>query len=496
MSITSEHGSRLYQLLPAIYRERDNGDLEKYLDACGGLLDAIQHTLEQLHADSFPDTPPDGLACQDWVLPYFARLLDVRLVSHEAKGRREEIARAVAWRQGKGTPWVVEEIAEAVGDVEVEIAEGWQRVATTARLNMPLLPARDFGVSPEPDMSIPSEAARHPGLAALTVDLRHPSRAVLHPAACLGGRDWVQGNPQGVPCFPGSYDDATRRTVDFRTPDWRHGHHHPRTLLLYAEPQPGFFPVDITEIKWVDRAKPEYQALVEIAEDAASYRIRNRSSQAIRFTGPATLSQHKDYHIEGFAFSATVNCQHGRLFLNRVAAPRVVAQFHGPAVPALSARDCLFRDVSTATGLMRLEYCTVLRKTVCEWIEASDCIFAGKVQKDHPTQEKPPQAGCIRYSRLSKTAMGAVAVFHCSTAKALFFASHYGDRSCGVLHPASLAEIRHGAEDGGEMGAFHSRSYVLQWEAMVSKLQDFLPVGIEAVVIPAASLACPAPLKK
>jgi hypothetical protein len=145
---------------------------------------------------------------------------------------------------------------------------------------------------------------------------------------------------------------------------------------------------------------------------------------------------------------------------------------------------------------MRLEYCTVLRKTVCEWIEASDCIFAGKVQKDHPTQEKPPQAGCIRYSRLSKTAMGAVAVFHCSTAKPLFFASHYGDRSCGVLHPASLGAIRHGAEDGGEMGAFHSRSYVLQWEAIVSKLQDFLPVGIEAVVIPAASLACPAPLKK
>ncbi|MFA5241071.1 MAG: phage tail protein [Sulfuricella sp.] len=493
---TTVHGSRLYQSLPAIYRERDNGDLENYLDAFGGLLDAIQHTLEQLHADSFPDTPPEGLACQDWVLPYFARLLDVRLVSHEAKGRREEIARGVAWRQGKGTPWVVEEIAEAVGDVEVEIAEGWQRVATTARLNMPLLPARDFGVSPEPDMNIPSEAARHPGLAALTLDLRHPSRAVQHPAACLGGRDWVQGTPQGMPCFPGSYDDAARRTVDFRTPDWRQGHHHPRTLLLYAEPQPGFFPGDITEIKWADRAKPEYQALVEITEDAASYRIRNRSKQAIRFTGPATLSAHKDYHIEGFAFSATVNCQHGRLFLRNVAAPRVVAQFSGSAVAALSARDCLFRDVSTATGLMRLEYCTVLRKTVCEWLDASDCIFAGIVQKDHPTQEKPPQAGCIRYSRLSKTDMGAVAVFRCSTAKPLFFTSHYGDRPCGVLHPACLAEIRHGAEDGGEMGAFHSRGYVLQWEAMVSKLQDFLPVGIEAVVIPATSLACPAPLKK
>jgi hypothetical protein len=172
-----------------------------------------------------------------------------------------------------------------------------------------------------------------------------------------------------------------------------------------------------------------------------------------------------------------------------------VAQYHGNAVPALSARDCLFRDVSTATGLMRLEYCTVLRNAVCEWIEASDCIFAGKLQKDHP-KPKPPQDGCVRYSRLPGTSMGSVAVVHCTTTRPLFFSAVYGGRSCAVLHPACLPSIRHGAEDGGEMGAFHSRSYVAQWEAIVHKLQDFLPVGIEAVVIPSSSLACPAPVKK
>lgn len=496
MSITTEQGARLYRLLPSIYRERDNGDLENYLDAFGGLLDAIQHTLEQLHADSFPDTPPEGQTCQDWILPYFAQLLDVRLVSPGAKGRRAEIAHAVAWRQGKGTPWVVEEIAEAVGDLEVEIIEGWQRVATTARLNMPLLPARDFGVSPEPDMAIPSEAAQHPALSAVMVDLRRLSRAVQHPVACLGGKTWIQGNPHGVPCFPHGYDDATHRTVDFRTPDWRQGHHHPRTLLLYAAPPASFFPNDITEIKWTDRARPEYEADIEIVEDAGSYRIRNRSGRPIKFTGPAMLSAHKDYYIEGFAFSTTVNCQHGRLFLRNVAAPKVVAQHHGHSLPALTARGCLFRDVSTATGLMRLEYCTVLRKAVCEWIEASDCIFVGRVQKDHPTLHPPPQSGCIRYSRLLTKVLGAVAVVRCTTVRPLFFSDHYGDRSCGVLHPAALAAIRHGAEDGGEMGAYHDRNYVLHWEAIVDKLQDFLPVGIEAVVIPDANLACPAPAMK
>ena len=45
MSSTSEHGGRLYRLLPAVYRERDNGDLESYLDTMGSVLDAIQQAL-------------------------------------------------------------------------------------------------------------------------------------------------------------------------------------------------------------------------------------------------------------------------------------------------------------------------------------------------------------------------------------------------------------------------------------------------------------------
>jgi hypothetical protein len=250
------------------------------------------------------------------------------------------------------------------------------------------------------------------------------------------------------------------------------------------------------DIRWANREKPQYQPLVDIIDDASGYRIRNKSGKAIRFTGPATLSEHKNYYIEGFAFSTTVNCQHGRLFLNNVAAPKVVAQFHGHTQPALVARNCLFRDASAASGLMRLEYCTVLRKTVCEWIEASDCIFNGVVQKNHPTLHPPPKAGCVRYSRLAAPDLGTVVVVNCTTAKPVFFSDQYGKRSCGVLHPAALSAIRHGAEDSSEMGAYHDRRYVLHWEVIVSKLQDFLPVGIEAVVVPDANLACLAPEMK
>jgi hypothetical protein len=63
----SRFGRYLYELLPAVYRERDNtlrdphlhverlGDLARYLDAFGLLLDRLRGMLDQRFADAFPD---------------------------------------------------------------------------------------------------------------------------------------------------------------------------------------------------------------------------------------------------------------------------------------------------------------------------------------------------------------------------------------------------------------------------------------------------------
>ena len=111
---------------------QEPGDLARYLDACGELLDALKGTLEQRLADAFPDNPPPGeRACQDWLLPYFADLLDVRLVSPEVQGRRNEIANAVAWRQRKGTLSVVE--GRGSGRLAPRRAHGAHRHAAAAR---------------------------------------------------------------------------------------------------------------------------------------------------------------------------------------------------------------------------------------------------------------------------------------------------------------------------------------------------------------------------
>ena len=96
---TSCFGRQLWQWLPEVYRTRDvEGHLVLYLDACGELLDGIRILMERRLADSFPGGIDDAHPSQDWVLPYFGDLLDVRLRSPYPRGRRRELERAVAWR--------------------------------------------------------------------------------------------------------------------------------------------------------------------------------------------------------------------------------------------------------------------------------------------------------------------------------------------------------------------------------------------------------------
>ena len=57
-----------------------------------------------------------------------------------------------------------------------------------------------------------------------------------------------------------------------------------------------------------------------------------------------------------------------------------------------------------------------------------------------------------------------------------------------MLHPATSESIQFGAEDGGEMGAFHHRYYCRSQAAVIDKLKDYLPLGIEPVLLPDVSL--------
>jgi len=525
-----DHAELLYRILPALYRERDeSGDLRKYLNGCGLLLDQLHRTLLQRYADIFPDSDPASfdLESQPWLLPYMAALLDVRLTSPLESGQRAEIARAISWRKAKGTLRVVEEVAEMVGGLEVVVHEGWKRVATTARVGMPLLSPQHYGYAgTEPAPEHAPLRARQPGLPAGTVDLRCPGGAVSaaadNPAARTSTIDgnscrWRQSSLHGAPhCGegplggrpaqwpPGRFDDPSVRTVDLRDPDWRRGHCHPRRVLLYAATHPGFFPATERQFHWSETLwqDTDFQAAVDVRVDGDQILVRNRTldqgpfmpvliheqvklGQVPSGTGPVDPSL---WRFEGICFSDTIEVDSGRLQLERCAAK--AAEVHGSDLerPVLEARDCLLERVQTAKGLARLQYCTVLTETIAEGLQASDCIFNGLIRKDHDTAT-PPGAGCVRYSAIVPVQKpGALNLYREQRLRAVFYSQTFGQPGCGVLHPATSPKIAEGAEDGDEMGACHHLHLAARHRAVHTKLRDFLPTGIKPVIIPDPSL--------
>jgi hypothetical protein len=55
----------------------------------------------------------------------------------------------------------------------------------------------------------------------------------------------------------------------------------------------------------------------------------------------------------------------------------------------------------------------------------------------------------------------------------------YGEAGYGVLDTATSPAIRQGAEDEGEMGAYHHRFFAASFAALEKKLATYLPLGQE-----------------
>ncbi|ANG64525.1 hypothetical protein A8C75_19995 [Marinobacterium aestuarii] len=497
----------LYNSVPTVYRTRDSGDLQQLFAGAGQLLDQIEHSLRQRLADNFIAEPEQGeIPLQDWLIPYFADLFDVRLVSPTAEGRRAEVANAVTWRQGKGSLQTLEAIAESIAGLEVVVHEGWQRVATTPRLNIPLVSARYYGYADDAPDAPPPFAALHPGLPAVTPDIARPSAAIKAeqgPGSQQSTVDdlthvWRQASRHGAPCHPGAFDDVSRRTVDIRNPDWQNGHHHPANILLYTAPPAGFFQPPITTVLWQPEPGAAFLEHIEIIEQPGLRIYRNRSYGQDDFrpvrirrlikllqqdsgVGPADALS---VRFEGLILDNSLELDAGRVEFIDCAVRRVEVHAIDLEEPVIYARNTLFKNLQGARALSRLEYCTVLETCFTEHLQASDCIFLGPLKRDH-ISAKPPKAGCLRFCALpAATPTGDLRLHACTTETPVFFSARFGERSCAVLHPASSDAVKHAAEDGTEPGCYHDYYLTRLFEAVVEKLDDFLPMGRHAVLIP------------
>lgn len=457
----SKLGAQLYRLLPQVYRTRDKmagqsgtaaEDLAKYLDTQGHLLDLIHATLQQQLNDTLPESS------QDWLLPYFAQLLAVNIVSPDSGGKHAEVANAVSWRQRKGTLKNAEEIAEGVGQMEVEIQEGWKRVAITARVDMPLLPVKVWDDTLDLDMTIPAQATRHPALPAAMVDLRRPSRAVeslpTNPAARVsnfGGiqQTWRQQNHHGVPCFPGSFEDVSRRTLDLRGSSAHKGFYHHKRLLAYTPPAAGLIPFDPIIISWAQRLDPLYEHLIEERVVNGVTQLRNTTSRVIAISDNPDLDA-IPYRIEGIDFLGDLVAPAGAVLeLLRVEAVRVNLTTFSTDEPVLTASDCLFGELSSQ-GLVQLDSTTVLGNAFLTSLIAIDCLFDTFVGTDI--------SGQIEYSRIPAGApfsADSMTIEDCTSEQPVFFVAETALAARAVLTPNTPPAIYNGASDAGEMGYFH-----------------------------------------
>jgi hypothetical protein len=145
-----------------------------------------------------------------------------------------------------------------------------------------------------------------------------------------------------------------------------------------------------------------------------------------------------------------------------------------------------------------------MESLACRRLLASDCLFAGDLALTGPPDDRP---SCARFSRVPEEAASEPNLLLPSTTSAepVFFdfetcrdggprpSTDFGEAGHGVLHPATPEAIASGAEDGGEMGAYHHHRTSLARAAVLAKLGEFLPVGMEAALVPDPRLLAPLP---
>ncbi|MEB3294493.1 MAG: hypothetical protein VKJ24_15155 [Synechococcales bacterium] len=137
--------NRLYQLLPAIYRIRDELEGDRTLQALFNLIESELQFLEtdigDLYENWFIET------CEAWVVPYIGDLLAVQdlqadpLLTYGQQERRAYVANTLLYRQRKGTTPVLEQLARDITGWGARVVESQPLLATRQSINHPRLQA-------------------------------------------------------------------------------------------------------------------------------------------------------------------------------------------------------------------------------------------------------------------------------------------------------------------------------------------------------------------
>ena len=126
---------RLYQLLPTVYRQRDEelgGPLRDLLKLITEQVNVVEKDILQLYENWFIET------CQDWAVPYISELIgyqpvqgagEVAADGNQLRNRilipRREVAKTIRSRRRRGTLALLEEVARDTAGLMPWLA--WRR---------------------------------------------------------------------------------------------------------------------------------------------------------------------------------------------------------------------------------------------------------------------------------------------------------------------------------------------------------------------------------
>jgi hypothetical protein len=146
------------------------------------------------------------------------------------------------------------------------------------------------------------------------------------------------------------------------------------------------------------------------------------------------------------------------------------------------------------SGAMTMQGCTVIGKVYASLLSlVSDCIFWAELTEADVSNTPPvwnaslwaarQQQGCVRFSFVPA---GAVLPrnYECveqapGGPAPMFYSLRYGHPAYAKLLPTTDPAIRQGADDAGEMGAFHFLLAPLREADLRIRLQEYMPVGLE-----------------
>ncbi len=139
MSLDKE---KLYQLIPAVYRIKDEeiavanrtekGPLRAFIELFAEQIELLDADLDQLYNDQFIET------CADWVVPYIGDLVGARdLISipDASVSERAQVANTLTYRRRKGTLSVIEQLAQDITGWPSHAVEYFHKLATTQYMN-------------------------------------------------------------------------------------------------------------------------------------------------------------------------------------------------------------------------------------------------------------------------------------------------------------------------------------------------------------------------